>query len=514
MIVRICFFILVIILQSCTPATSPQQEASPYYTEQHRPQFHFSPEANWMNDPNGLVYHEGEYHLFYQYYPDSTVWGPMHWGHAVSTDLVHWEHLPIALYPDSLGYIFSGSAVVDKDNTSGFGKDGQIPLVAIFTHHDPVKAKAGLVDVETQSVAFSLDKGRTWTKYAGNPVVKNPGIRNFRDPKVFWHEETKHWIMPIAAHDHLEFYRSPNLKDWERTSAFGQEHGAHGGVWECPDIFPLATPDGTQKWVLIQNMDRGAVNGGSGAQYFIGHFDGNIFVNDNAPDLQLWFDYGADNYAGVTWFNAPDHRRLFIGWMSQWVDYAQTVPTHPWRSAMTVPRELSLKQTDEGLRLFQIPVKELSLLRRDTIELMPQEVRDSVIISSNTSLLELDLEFDLSSPASEIGFMLKNNSGERVLVGYNKSDSLFYIDRTHSGKTSFSDKFARVDAAPYVAQAEFSIRALIDVASVEVFVDGGRLAMTELFFPNEDFTIVQIYCRDGVVKLNDGIVYPLKSIWR
>ena len=210
------------------------------YTEPHRPQIHFSPPENWMNDPNGMVFHKGVYHLFYQYYPDSTVWGPMHWGHATTTDLVHWENHPIALYPDSLGYIFSGSAVVDEKNSSGFGKEGQIPLVAIFTHHNPKAEKESPMTVENQSIAFSLDDGNTWTKYEGNPVLKNPGIRDFRDPKVFWHEAGKKWIMTLAASDQIIFYSSPNLKTWTKESEFGKEFGAHGGVWECPDLFPLA----------------------------------------------------------------------------------------------------------------------------------------------------------------------------------------------------------------------------------------------------------------------------------
>ena len=257
------------------------ETSSSYYQEQHRPQFHFSPESKWMNDPNGMVYYDGEYHLFYQYYPDSTVWGPMHWGHAVSRDLVHWEHLPTALYPDSLGYIFSGSALVDWNNTSGFGKDGQPPLIAIFTHHDPVGEKAGRNDFQYQSIAYSNDKGRTWTKYEGNPVVPNPGIRDFRDPKVIWDKDSEQWIMVFAAWDHVKFYASPNLKDWTHLSDFGKAWGSHAGVWECPDLFPMQVEgSATQKWVLLLSINPGSVNGGSGTQYFVGDFDGKDFVLD------------------------------------------------------------------------------------------------------------------------------------------------------------------------------------------------------------------------------------------
>jgi fructan beta-fructosidase len=268
-------------LENSTNKAGQDAVPSDYYREKHRPQFHFSPEANWMNDPNGMVYYEGEYHLFYQYYPEATVWGPMHWGHAVSTDLVHWEHLPIALYPDEHGLIFSGSAVVDWKNTSGFGKSNEPPLVAIFTYHDMVKERAGLEnDFQTQGIAYSNDKGRSWTKYEGNPVIKNPGVRDFRDPKVFWHEDTRQWVMVVTALDHLKLYGSANLKEWSLMSEFGKGVGSHEGVWECPDLFPLKDEKGKEYWVILQNMNPGNPNGGSGLQYFIGDFDGRKFTID------------------------------------------------------------------------------------------------------------------------------------------------------------------------------------------------------------------------------------------
>ena len=283
-----------------------------YYNEPHRPQVHFSPKANWMNDPNGMVFFNNNYHLFYQYYPDSTVWGPMHWGHATSKDLVHWDHQPVALYPDTLGYIFSGSAVADVNNTSGFGKDGKIPLVAIFTHHDPVGEKAGTGTHETQSIAYSLDDGVTWKKYEKNPVLKNPGIKDFRDPKVMWYEPGKKWIMTLATLDHITFYSSPNLKDWTKESALGKEFGAHGGVWECPDLFPLEY-EGKEIWILVVNINPGGPNGGSATQYFTGQFDGNKFT-PYQTDIR-WLDYGPDEYAGITWSNTGN-RKIFLGWMS------------------------------------------------------------------------------------------------------------------------------------------------------------------------------------------------------
>src|SRR5438270_126109 len=237
-------------------STSKATSQTSFSKEPHRPQIHFSPKTGWMNDPNGMIHFNNQYHLFYQYYPDSTVWGPMHWGHAISKDLVHWQHLPIALYPDSLGYIFSGSAVADVNNTSGFGKNGKTPLVAIFTHHNPKGEKAGSDTYQNQSIAYSLDDGKTWTKYANNPVVKNPGIKDFRDPKVSWYEAGKKWVMTLATLDRITFYSSADLKNWSKESEFGKDVGAHGGVWECPDLFPLDY-NGEKVWILVININPG-----------------------------------------------------------------------------------------------------------------------------------------------------------------------------------------------------------------------------------------------------------------
>ncbi len=356
-------------ITSCKPSAKNIEFIDSSYAEQYRPQFHFSPEAHWMNDPNGLVYLDGEYHLFYQYYPDSNVWGPMHWGHAVSPDMIHWKHLPVALFPDSLGYIFSGSAVADVKNTSGLGSAENPPLVAIFTYHDPIGEKNGSNKFQNQGLAYSIDKGRTWTKYPGNPVLKSPGIRDFRDPKVFWHNESDKWIMILAVNDRVHLYSSPNLLDWTFLSEFGQGIGAHGGVWECPDLFRIKVRGTNEmKWVMLVSINPGGPNGGSATQYFVGNFDGTNFIKEN-KEIQ-WVDWGRDNYAGVTWSNVPesDGRRLFLGWMSNW-QYANVVPTHVWRSAMTVPRELALMHTGDGYLLVSNPVRELESLRTEKTQL-------------------------------------------------------------------------------------------------------------------------------------------------
>ena len=385
-----------------TPQELNTQAVSIMFDEQHRPQYHFSPPEQWMNDPNGMVFYEGEYHLFYQHYPDSNVWGPMHWGHAISTDMLNWEHLPIALYPDELGYIFSGSAVVDWKNTSGFGDGTTPPLIAIYTYHEPEKAReADRTDFQYQGIAYSLDKGRTWTKYEGNPVLDNPGIRDFRDPKVMWHEESQKWIMTLAVKDHISFYSSPDLKAWTFESDFGADVGGHGGVWECPDLFLLpVTGTDEEKWVLLVSINPGGPAGGSATQYFIGDFDGSTFSLDstfatdvtpvNGEERSVWIDYGADNYAGVTWSDIPEHdgRRLFIGWMSNWA-YSQVVPTTVWRSAMTLPREMRLEKRAGSYRISSKPVKELRGIA-DQPRDVSANISEGLVLDD--SLFAIDLE--------------------------------------------------------------------------------------------------------------------------
>jgi fructan beta-fructosidase len=494
------------------------------YQEVHRPQFHFSPQEKWMNDPNGMFFYQGEYHLFYQYYPDSTVWGPMHWGHAISQDLVHWEHLPIALYPDSLGWIFSGSAVVDYQNTSGFGTTDNPPLVAIYTYHNEKLEKQKRNDFQYQAIAYSTDKGRTWTKYAKNPVLKNPGIRDFRDPKVFWHQTTKKWVMILAAQDQVKLYGSKNLKDWEFLSDFGKEYGAHGGVWECPDLFPLPHPTekDKEKWLMLVSINPGGPNKGSATQYFVGDFDGKNFKIDDAQKNEtLWLDYGTDNYAGVTFFGAPnrwvksksnEEVRILIGWMSNWL-YATTVPTEKWRSAMTFPRVFDLKNTAQGLRLVSNPILDLNSLRNKTAELKPQTWQGNLPISdSKSSLYEIYLEIEKNN-SKEIALEISNSKGEKLLIGYESVGNRFFIDRTKAGKKDFFPEFAARHYAPRFSEDKIiKFQVLLDVASVELFADEGLTVMTDIFFPNENFSKIALIS-DQNTQLLKGKITPLKSIW-
>lgn len=522
----ILIVILVFLIYGCSNPKPKTQAAdfndvatSPFYREQHRPQFHFSPDSMWMNDPNGMVYYEGEYHLFFQHYPDSTVWGPMHWGHAVSTDLVHWQQLPIALYPDSLGYIFSGSAVVDWKNSSGFGTDQNPPLVAIFTYHNDVMREKGALNFQTQAIAYSNDKGRTWIKYEGNPVIDNPGIKDFRDPKVIWHEASQKWVMVFAVLDHVKIYNSENLKEWQLVSEFGRYHGSHGGVWECPDLFPLEVENtGETKWVMIVSLGDGAPNGGSGTQYFIGDFDGKRFVNSLPPDEVLWLDYGRDNYAGVTWSDIPedDGRRIFIGWMSNW-KYAGVVPTEPWRSAMTIPRTLSLVQLPIGIRLITQPVEELRELRNRSFEIKEKAIKGDldVHLPFDISRSEVLLEFADLSMARDFGIMLSNRLGQQLRVGYDPAGDRFYIDRSSGGAVDFSDTFADKQYAPRLSkQYGIKLHLLFDVSSVELFTDDGQVAMTAIYFPDQAFNQVKLYANDGSVGLNSARFFQLNSIWQ
>ena len=481
----ISFLSAALVILSCQSNKQEKRSTDPF-----RPQFHFSPPSGWMNDPNGMFYYEGEYHLFYQHYPDSTVWGAMHWGHAVSKDLMHWEHLPIALYPDSIGYIFSGSAVVDTSNTSGFGTKENPPIVAVFTYHNMDGEKSGRNDFQIQGIAYSLDKGRTWTKYKDNPVLKNPGIKDFRDPKVAWNAVANQWVMTLAVKDHIEFYGSPDLKHWEKLSEFGQTLGAHGGVWECPDLFLLKDEAGNPHWVLLVSIGSAGPQGGSATQYFVGDFDGKNFIAQDSTTR--WIDYGADNYAGVTWSDVPaeDGRRLFMGWMSNW-QYAQVVPATTWRSAMTLPREVSLKQTMSGLQLFSKSAREVKKLFDEGECFNEPNTFDGPVVI-NFGVLE----------SQTIAFELSNGEGEKVSITLEKG--VLSFDRVKSGISNFHVGFPSVHKVELGDIKVSSVEIYVDASSIEVFVNNGELVMTELVFPTVPYNKV------ALVKPETG--YCIRSI--
>ncbi|WP_445490803.1 GH32 C-terminal domain-containing protein [Niallia sp. 03133] len=483
-----------------------------YYNETYRPQFHYTPEANWMNDPNGTVYYKGKYHLFYQYYPYSTQWGPMHWGHAVSKDLVHWEHLPVALAPDSNGQIFSGSIVVDYHNTSGFGDENNPPLVAIYTQNNNGQ--------QNQSIAYSLDEGNTWTKYEGNPIMKDFPKPDWRDPKVFWHEETNSWIMPLAAKDQIIFYTSSNLKDWTFASEFKPQNATDQTLFECPEIFSLPV-DGNKnnnKWVLTTSLGDGAIAGGSGMEYYIGSFDGKTFTPDT-PDAH-WLDYGPDFYAGVTWENAPnnDEYRTMIAWMSNW-KYANNTPTSTWRSANTIPRKLELKTLDTGeVRLIETPISQLEVLRNNLKSYNQQTIKEQNNLLSDihgdTIELVADFKVNDTTSASAFGFKVRKENDQFTTIGYNKNSQTIYIDRTHSGDAGFYDQFAKIHEAPLTpANGHIKMHIFIDRSSVELFGNNGQISITDQIFPDPSSNAVELFANDGAVTLDSLQVYSLSDIW-
>ena len=518
---------MLLILNACQKETNQKEDTAvsvkeatnnaDYYQEKNRPQFHFTPAANWMNDPNGMFYHEGKYHLFYQYFPDSTVWGPMHWGHAESPDMIRWEHLPIGLYPDSIGCIFSGGAVVDINNTSQLGTSENPPIVATFTHHDFVGEKAKSNDFQKQSIAYSLDGGYEWIKYKGNPVIPNTEkIKDFRDPKVVWHEASQKWILVLAAYDKVKFYASPNLTDWEFISDFGIP--GDNRLWECPDLFPMQV-EGTDetKWVLIVSIQKEAPNDGTATSYFIGEFDGTHFKSE--INNQKWLDWGTDNYAFVTWNNIPksDGRILGIGWMSNW-QYAQIVPTETWRSTMTLPRELRLVKSATTYALNSLPVKEFQTLRGATTSLGQMSITEEKILegSFSASQAELDLNIDLKqTTAKSFGIKLQNEVGEYLTIQFDKTAGKMFVDRTNAGKNKFSEAFYKnVHAAPIdFTKAELDIQLIIDAASIEIFINDGELNFTSIFFPSEKFNTISLLAEGGACSIANAEIYSLNSAW-
>jgi fructan beta-fructosidase len=484
-----------------------QHEPIPTNESLYRPRFHFTPKQGWMNDPNGMLFLNGQYHLFFQHYPDGTVWGPMHWGHAISSDLVQWKEQPIALYPDSIGMIFSGSAVLDKNNTSGLGRGGIAPLVAIYTQHFMPGEKAGRTDFQNQSIAYSLDEGKTWTKYAGNPVLKTPNLKDFRDPKVIWHEPTQKWIMSLAVANHVEFYSAPNLINWTKESEIGKNVFAHGGVWECPDLLSFNV-NGKTIWVLLVSMNPGGPNSGSATQYMVGDFDGHTFKPFTSTIK--WMDYGPDNYAGVTFSNVGD-RNILIGWMSNW-NYANVVPTEKWRSAMTVPRELKLVEQNINSNEFLLvsnPVKELNAGFTKTLS--KENILSEKIVALTSAVNTIPNRIDLSTlQVKDFEIVFSNDYNEKLIVGFDATKKQFFIDRRNAGISNFNEGFASIANAPrLIEHAGMDLSLFIDNTSVELFADGGRTVMTALFFPTHPYTNCILQTKE-VMNLKSINLFSLK----
>ena len=429
--------------------------------EQYRPLYHHTPAYGWMNDPNGMFFKDGVWHLYFQHNPYGSQWENMTWGHSTSTDLIHWTFQGDPVQPDAWGSIFSGSSVVDKNNTAGFGENA---IVALYT-------SAG--ENQTQSMAYSTDNGKTFTKYDGNPIITS-NVPDFRDPHMFWNEDIKKWNMILAAGQQMNIYSSDNLKDWKFENSFGAEYGSHGGVWECPDLMKMKVR-GTdkEKWMLVCNINPGGPSGGSATQYFVGDFDGHKFTCESKPEVTKWMDYGKDHYATVTFDNAPNGRHVALAWMSNW-QYANQVPTLQYRSANSIPRDLGLFEYKGNTYCSVTPSEEITAARSKKPSKSLSEACEMVV--------------NLKGDAT---ITLSNSKGEKVVMTYKAKDETFSMDRTLSGKTDFSSDFAAITTAPVYGKMN-KLRIFIDKSSIEVFDNDGKMAMTNLVFPTKPYDKVTI----------------------
>lgn len=508
-------------------------------TDYYRPSYHFTPLYGWMNDPNGMVYKDGEYHLYFQYNPYGSKWGNMHWGHAVSKDLVHWEHLDPAIARDPVGHIFSGSSVIDKKNTAGFGKDA---IIAIYTNnsvnHD-----------EVQCIAYSNDNGRTFTKYEGNPVLTPfDGLKDFRDPKVFWYEKGKCWYMIVSADKEMRLYKSKNLKKWNYVSAFGKGIGQQPCQYECPDFFqlPVNGDKKKMKWVMTMNINPGCWFGGSATEYFVGDFDGKKFTCPDANEVK-WLDWGKDHYATVTFSNTGD-RVLGITWMSNW-QYANLTPFKQNRGANGLPRELKLYEKNGKYYISEDVAPEVYALRKDTKNVADASVAGEKMLAGVAANMEgaFEIEADVTPDANGIaGIEISNNKRERTLIYFDMKQGKVVMDRTESGLTDFGkqavphdielawDKqlaaegkqparitnsinykndFALATWAPLSlcedGKKTYHVDIFVDKSSVELFVDGGRIAMTNLVFPVAPYENVKLYTQGGKAEFKNLKVHKL-----
>lgn len=529
-------------------------------TDYYRPIYHHTPLYGWMNDANGLVYKDGEYHLYFQYNPYGSKWGNMHWGHSVSRDLMHWQHLDPAIARDTMGHIFSGSTVVDTRGSAGFGKNA---IIAFYTSH----SMRGGRQVQVQCMAYSNDNGRTFTKYKGNPVVTPfDGLENFRDPKIFWYEPTKSWYMIVSADKNMRFYQSKNLRQWKYVSQWGEGFGAQPNQFECPDFFPLPVDgdNGKQKYVMIVNINPGFVYGGSATQYFIGDFDGKEFHCDSKPQTVKWLDWGKDHYATVTFSNLGE-RVVAVPWMSNW-QYANVTPIRQYRGANALPRELKLFSSNGEVYMSADVVDEARQLRRETRQLgdinadnaNPYILREA--FKNNDGAFEL--EADVQPGTSDIvGLQLYNDREERTVVYLDLKKKRIVMDRAESGLTDFGrlaerhdiekraeaagemkgklsqdvainykNDFALATWAPLslcgdtensgnsrwteepaaTATAKtYHLDVFVDKCSVELFVDGGRIAMTNLVFPTTPYNNIKVYAEGGKAEVKNAKLYKL-----
>jgi fructan beta-fructosidase len=473
------------------------------YTEQYRPQFHFSPATNWCNDPNGLVYNNGTYHLFYQHNPFGNQWGHMTWAHASSKDLIHWKHLPIAIPEENGVMIFSGTCVVDKNNTSGFGKDGKIPMVAVYTGH--------IENVnQSQHIAYSLDDGVTWTKYANNPVL-DLHKKDFRDPKIFWHQQKKYWVMALMfpVEHMVQFYSSKNLKDWNHLSDFGPASDT-SGVWECPDLtqVPVEGVPGKKKWLLQMSQN-------ASMQYFVGEFDGTKFISENPVDKIYRPDYGPDYYAAITYNQLPaTHLPTAIGWINNWY-YANDIPTTPWKSAMALPRTLSVKKINNEWLLIQKPIAVTNSLQKKIFSLQNELVNENKLLSVKSKQFKIEVSIEPSA-SSVSGVRLAIGDTTYFEMGYDAAKQLFYIDRSKSGNIFLNENFkkmSRFEKAIALKSKKLQLHVYYDNSIVEIFVNGGEAVFTTQIFTDINNNGIELFSLGGKSKFSNLSLWEMKSVW-
>lgn len=475
---------------------------SELYKEQYRPQFHFSPAKNWCNDPNGLVYANGEYHLFYQFNPFDNLWGHMTWAHAVSQDLVHWQHLPVAIPEENGVMIFSGTCILDKNNTSGFGKDGKDPMVAIYTGNGDKN--------QSQCLAYSNDNGRTWTKYNNNPIL-DLHKTDFRDPKVFWHEQTKKWVMCVMfpIEHRVQFYSSKNLLQWNLMSEFGPA-GDTSSVWECPDLFQVQVEGNAteKKWVLTMSM-------APKMQYFVGEFDGTKFIDENPSDKIYRPDYGGDYYAAIGYNQLPSTQQpVMIGWINNW-NYANDIPTTPWKGAMGLPRNISVKKSGNNWILVQQPVKETETLRNSVLQL------DKYKVSKETDAgfagTQFEMQCTIETAAKTLaGIRLAYGNNQYCEIGYDAAKQKLYIDRSKIANSDFNKNFKsasrfETDLSPMSNQIK--LRVFFDNSIVEVFANDGEAVLTAQIFPGKDQQGIKLFSGSGKTTFLNVHTWTMRSIW-
>lgn len=496
-------------------------------TDYYRPEYHHTPLYGWMNDANGLVYKDGEYHLYFQYNPYGSKWGNMHWGHSVSKDLVHWEHLDPAIARDTLGHIFSGSTVIDKNNSAGYGKDA---MIAFYT-------SASDEHGQIQCMAYSNDNGRTYTKYENNPILTPfDGLKDFRDPKVFWYEPAQKWYMIVSADKNMRFYSSTDLKQWEYLSQFGEGYGVQPNQFECPDFIQLPV-DGNKdnmKWVMIVNINPGCPFGGSATEYFIGDFDGKEFKCDTDKSVTKWLDFGKDHYATVCFSNTGD-RIIAVPWMSNW-QYANVTPIRQYRGANALPRELSLYTKNGEIYMAANVVKETEALRKSTRNIESLSVEGETVIDSITDGLNsgVELEMDIvPGKAQTVGLDIMNAKGEKTKIYLDLKSGRAVMDRTESGLIAFGEKAEphfkenhdrrKTESINYINDfalgtwaplslcegKSYHLNVFVDKCSVELFVDGGRIAMTNLVFPTEVYNSLRFYTEGGKAEVKNLSIHKL-----